>query len=58
MIRKNKGSYTSYEGRDEVDPQEPNVYQFPIENDFIIIMFSAVSRQPAGNAASHWNGTR
>lgn len=40
MIRKNKGSYTSYEGHDEVDPQEPNVYQFPIENDFIIIMFS------------------
>lgn len=40
MVRKNKGSYTSYEGHDEVDPQLPNVYQFPIEDDFIIIMFS------------------
>ena len=40
MIRENEGSYTSYEGRDEVNPLQPNVYQFPIENDFIIIMFS------------------
>ncbi|HOA21426.1 MAG TPA: SpoIIE family protein phosphatase [Anaerolineaceae bacterium] len=40
MIRKSEGSYTSYEGRDEVNPLQPNVYQFPIENNFIIIMFS------------------
>lgn len=40
LLNKDQESLISYGEADESNPLKPKIYQFPIENDFTIIMFS------------------
>jgi len=40
LVRMDQDNLISYSGSEEVDPLRPTVYQFPIEDNFTVIMFS------------------
>ncbi len=40
LVRNNQDNLISYTESEAIDPLKPTVYQFPIENNFTVVMFS------------------